>query len=119
VDKLLIIGTHGREDTERATIPFVLALTTMASGMDATLLLQVDAVNLAKKGYADDIKDPVFPPIKDLMTQFMEAGGKLMVCNPCMKARRIEPKDLLEGAIVVNAPTIVQELSEAKNVVSY
>jgi hypothetical protein len=27
--------------------------------------------------------------------------------------------DLLDGAIVVNAPTIVQELSEAKTFVSY
>ena len=36
-----------------------------------------------------------------------------------MKERGLEPSDPIEGAMVVNAPTIVKELGEAKNVVSY
>ena len=59
-----------------------------------------------------------FPPVKELMDQYMEAGGKLMVCNPCMKKRGLEAADLIEGVIVVNAPTIVKEMGEAKNAVS-
>ena len=118
-DKLLIVSTHSEDDPERATIPFVLGLTALSSGMESVILLQVMGVYMAKKGFAQNVVEHSFPPVKELMDQYMEAGGKLMVCNPCLKKRGLEAADLIEGAIVVNAPTIVKEMGEARNVVSY
>jgi predicted peroxiredoxin len=118
-DKIMIVSTHSEDDPERATIPFVLGLTALSSDMEAVILLQITGVYMAKKEFAKNVREPAFPPAKDLMDQFIAAGGKILVCNPCMKKRGIEPADLIEGVTVVNAPTIVKELGEAKNVVSY
>jgi predicted peroxiredoxin len=118
-DSVMIVSTHAEDDPERAIIPFVLGLTALSSGMEAVILLQIMGVYMAKKGYAKNVVVHTFPPVKELMDQYIEAGGRLLVCIPCMKKRGLEPADLIEGVTVVNAPTIVKELGEAKNVVSY
>jgi hypothetical protein len=52
------------------------------------------------------------------MERYMQAGEKLLVCNPRMKKRGLEPSDLMDGAIVVNVPSRVKELGEDKSVIS-
>jgi predicted peroxiredoxin len=119
MDRLLIVSTHSNDDPERATIPFVLGLTAVSQGKEAVVLLQIDGVWMARKGFAELVRDESFPPAAEMMNQFLEAGGRLLVCGPCAKKRRLEPADLIEGAVIVNAPTIVREMGEARNVVSY
>ena len=53
--KILIHTTHGKEDVERASLAAVVANTALNSAQDATLMLTIDGVWLATKGY-----DPVF-----------------------------------------------------------
>jgi predicted peroxiredoxin len=119
MEKLLIVSTHSNDDPERATIPFVLGLTALSQGKDAVVLLQIDGVWMARKGFAPLVREETFPPAVDMMNQFLEAGGRLLVCGPCAKKRRLEATDLIDGAVIVNAPTIVKEMGEAHNVVSY
>jgi predicted peroxiredoxin len=119
MDKVMFVSTHSEDDPERATIPFVLGLTALSSGMESVIVLQVMGVYMAKKGFAKNVVDHAFTPVQELIDQYLEAGGRLLVCNPCMKKRGLEASDLITGAVVVNAPTIVKELGEAKNVVSY
>lgn len=118
-DKLVIVSTHSEDDPERAIIPFVLGLTALSSGMESVIVLQVMGVYMAKKGFAQNVHEQAFPPVNELMDTYLESGGNILVCNPCMKKRGLEASDLIEGAVVVNAPTIVKEMGEAKNVVSY
>lgn len=119
MEKLLIICTHGEDNPEKATLPFVMAVTAFASGMEPVVALQSMGIYLAKKGYAKHVHEASFPPLEDLMTTFMEAGGKLLVCSPCMKKRGVDQGDLIEGSVVVNAPTLVKEIGEAKAVLTY
>ncbi len=76
-EKLILMCTHGPEDPERATIPFVMATTAQASDMDVVIGLQVDGVLLARKGVAETIAAPAFPPLKELMDIYLENGGKI------------------------------------------
>jgi predicted peroxiredoxin len=118
--KLVIICTHGVNDPERATIPFVMSTTAQAMDVEVVMGFQADAVTLATKGGADRVTAPSFPPLKDLVAAYCEAGGKLLVCGPCVQSRKIDPKnDLIEGASVVNAATFVKECLEATNVLNY
>jgi predicted peroxiredoxin len=119
LDKLVFILTHGEEDAEKATLPVVMAVTALASDIQATVVLQSSAVWLAKKGFARIIHENPFPPLVDLMGQFLDAGGRLLVCQPCLRKRNIEPGELIEGAVIVNAPTIIKEVAEATNVLTY
>ncbi|HXZ49390.1 MAG TPA: DsrE family protein [Usitatibacter sp.] len=119
-NKLVIMCTHGVDSPERATIPFVMATAAQACDVDVLMGFQADGVTLAVKGGADRVAAPSFPPLKDLFAAYVEAGGKLYVCGPCVNSRKIDPKkDLAEGATVVNAATFVKECTEATNVLVY
>lgn len=119
LEKLLIIATHAEDNPEKATLAFVVAVTAVASEMQPVVALQSMGVYLAKKGYAKMVCESSFPPIDELIDSYLSSGGRLLVCSPCMKKRGIAPEDLIEGAVVVNAPTLVKEISEAKAVLVY
>jgi uncharacterized protein involved in oxidation of intracellular sulfur len=119
MDRLLLVVTHATDDSERATVPFVIGTTALVSDMEATILLQMEGAWLAKKGQAQLVNDPAFPPLADLMGKFTEAGGRILVCGPCAKKRGLRQEDMVEGITIVNAPTIVKEIGEAKSVLVY
>ena len=50
--KLVFMVTHGPEDPERATIPFVLAVAAQAANVDVVMGFQVEGTLLLQKGCA-------------------------------------------------------------------
>lgn len=117
--KMVVIATHGDEDPERATIPFVMANAGLASDTDVSVILQTTGVNLAVKGYAKHVRAEAFPPLTDLVKNFIEMGGKLMVCAPCLKTRGITEDELIEGAKIIAAGTVVAETTGADATLVY
>jgi predicted peroxiredoxin len=87
-ERIVIIATHAEESPDKATIPFVMGSTALAMDVDVSIILQVTGVYLALKGYADHVHAAGFPPLLELQETFFEAGGKLLVCSPCMQARK-------------------------------
>ena len=59
-EKLFFMVTHGPEDPERATIPFVMATAAQASDVEVVMGFQVEGVLLVKKGVAEGIAAPPF-----------------------------------------------------------
>jgi len=119
-DKLAIVCTHGPEDPERATIPFVLATAAQASDVDVIMGFQVNGMLLAKKGCAEHVFAAGFPALKELIDAYVEAGGELYLCGPCVSSRKLDPaNDFIAGAKVVNAATFVKVFTEATNVLNY
>jgi predicted peroxiredoxin len=118
-EKLVFMATHGPSDPERATIPFVMALAAMASDVDVVVGLQADGVLLAARGWADGISAAEFPPMSKLLADYRELGGKLLVCNPCLKARRVDPADLADNAEIVAAARFIVEITSAKTTLTY
>ncbi len=119
-EKLVLMCTHALDDPERATIPLVMATAAQASDVEVVMGFQAEGVSIAKKGVAEQICAPAFPPLQQLLEAYLEAGGKLLVCGPCIKSRQIDPQqDFIAGATVVNAATFVKEVTEAHNVLVY
>ena len=118
-EKIVVIGTHGADDPERATLPFVAANAALAMDVQATAILQGSAVLLAAKGGADHVLAPELPPLKNLIGSFLEQGGQLLICTPCIKARQITPDMLIEGAKPIAAARVIQECTEAKATLNY
>ena len=58
----------------------------------------VEGVRLSQQGYADDIAEEGFAPLKDLMANFVKAGGKIWVCSPCFKRRKLDEAKLVAAA---------------------
>ena len=118
-EKLVIISTTGPENIEKATLPFVVATAAQTIDAQAVIILQASAVLLAKKGMAENVNANGFMPLKKLMDTFIELGGQLFVCAPCMKERLIQPTDLVEGSIVVAAGTVAEEVLSATSTLTY
>lgn len=118
-EKLVFICTHGPEDAELATIPFVLATAAQASDVDVLIGFQASGVLLVQQGIAEHIFAPGFPPLKELLDIYTEAGGELYACGPCVNSRHLTQAEFVAGAKVVNAATFVKEFTEATNVLVY
>ena len=118
-EKLVFMVTHGPDDPERATIPFVMGCAALASDVEAVLGFQADGVILTRKGEADHVEATPFPPLATLLDNFRELGGSLLVCSPCMQMRDIRPEDLVEGAEIVAAARFVAEITSATNSLVY
>jgi predicted peroxiredoxin len=118
-EELVIMVTHGPEDAELATIPFVMACAALASDVDAVLGFQGEGVRLVHEGVAEKVHAPEFPPLDELLRTFRELGGSLLPCSPCLKAREIPAEALVEGAEVVAAARFVAEITSATNSLVY
>ena len=119
-EKILYIGTCADDDPEKASMPFVMACAALAMDIKATIALQGTAVYLAQKGYVDKMPPGGgFPPMTELLANFMELGGELKVCVPCMKIRNIEESELVEGSKTTAAGALNIEAIEAKAVMVY
>ncbi len=118
-EKLVIMVTHGPEDPERATIPFVMAAAAVASDVEVVMGFQADGVRLVRQGVAEKIEAPEFMPLINLMNDIRELGGKLLVCGPCINSRQIAPEALVKGAEVVAAARFVAEITSATNSLVY
>lgn len=117
--QLVMMVTNGPENPELATIPFVMAVTAQASDVDVLMGFQGNGVMLTVKGMADHVAASGFPPLKDLLKTYIEAGGKIYVCGPCVGSRKIAQQDMVEGATIVGAATFVAECVAATNVLVY
>lgn len=118
-EKIVYIVTHGAEDPERATFPFMLATAAQAMEVEAVVALQGTSVFLAKKGFLDHVSAAGLPPLKKLVETFISEGGKLLVCVPCIRERKIEECDLIEGAATTAAAALNQEILTANATLVY
>ena len=119
-EKIMLICTHAGDNPEKAAIPFVMGNAALALDVKALVVLQGDGVYLAKKGYAENLLKPGgFEALPKLMSSFMELGGELKVCVPCIKARNIQESDLIEGSQTTAAGVLITESLKADAVFTY
>lgn len=76
-------------------------------------------MRLSQQGVAESIHEEGFAPLKDLMNSFLEAGGKIFVCSPCFKKRKLEEDKLIDGALIVGGAKLVEFMSDGCPSLSY
>jgi len=118
-EKIVYIVTHGGEDPERASLPFVLANAAQVMEVEAVVALQGTAVFLATDHCLEHVFAAGLPPLKELVDNFLEAGGRLLVCTPCIKERQIKESQLFKGAIPIAAAALTQEILSANATLVY
>lgn len=117
--KLCISLTHAKNDTDKSTVAFVVANAAVASDQQTLVFLSTEGVRHAVQGYADDIHEEGFAALKDLMANFVKAGGVIWVCSPCFKKRGLDETQLVTGATIVGGAKLVEYLSDGTPCVSY
>lgn len=117
--KFCVSLTFGKDNTDKATVAFVIANAAVASDKDVVVFLSIEGVNLSQQGYADNIHEEGFAPLKELITNFTNAGGKILVCSPCFKKRKLDDGKLIGGATIVGGAKLVEFLSEGTPTICY
>jgi predicted peroxiredoxin len=107
---LLVFCSYGKEDPEKATLPLIVGNVAVTADQQATVFLTSEAVWIATKGYAEGITKEGFTPLKEIMDSFVANGGKIWACGACTKPRGITEADLIEGAQLVTAANLVEQL---------
>ena len=118
-NRVCVSLTHAKDNADKATVAFVVANAALGSGKETLVFLSVEAVRLSQKGYAEDIHEEGFAPLRELMDNFAKAGGTMYVCAPCFKKRKLDDQNLVAGAAVVGGAKLVEFLSEGSPCVSY
>jgi len=117
--KFCVSLTHAKDNRDKATVAFVVANAAVASSQNTMVFLSTEAVRLCQKGYADDIHEEGFAPLRELMENFVKAGGMIYVCSPCFKRRKLDEGSLVAGATIVGGAKLVEFLADGTPSVSY
>ncbi len=118
-EKILCNCTHGKEDPERATLPFVAANVAATAGQQAFVVCTIEAVWLGTEGGTAGIVAPGLPPLSELYDEFVGNGGQVWLCGACTKPRGITDDHLAKGATIVGAAKIIEELVAGAKAVSF
>ena len=118
-NKFCVSISHAKDNTDKATVGFVVANAAVGSGKETLVFLSVEGVRLAQKGYANDMHEEGFAPLRELMENFAKAGGTIYVCSPCFKKRKLDENNLVAGASIVGGAKLVEFLSDGSPCVSY
>ena len=118
-EKLIFNCTHGKEDPERATLPFVAANIAATAGQDSVVLCTIEGVWLGTEGGTDGITSPGLPALSDLFAEFVENGGQVWLCGACTKPRNIGEDGLAKGAAIVGAAKVVEEVIAGARTIAF
>ena len=112
--------TECKTNGDKATLGFVVANAALGSDKDTLVFLSADGVWAAVKGEMEKVDEGApFAPLRELVAKFVGAGGKIMVCSPCMKKRGITEDMLIDGAAPAGGAALVEWLSNGSPCVAY
>lgn len=117
--KFCVSLTCAKDDTDKATVAFVVASAALGSEKETVVFLSTEGVRLSQKGYADDVHEEGFAALKELMDNFAKGGGTILTCAPCFKKRGLDENNLIPGAKVVGGAALVEFLSGGAPCISY
>jgi predicted peroxiredoxin len=117
--KFCVSLTHAKNDADKATVAFVVANAAVASDKDTVVFLSIEGVRLCQQGYAEDVHEEGFAPLRELMASFIKAGGNIWVCSPCFKKRKLDEGKLIPGATIVGGAKLVEFTSAGAPCISY
>jgi predicted peroxiredoxin len=97
----------------------VVANAAVASDKETAVFLSIEGVRLSQRGYADDVHVDGFAPLAELISRYMEAGGRILACASCFKKHGLDEGQLIDGASVVSSAALVEFMSGGVSSVSY
>jgi len=117
--KLVIVNSRGFDD-ERSSVAWSIANTAVVSGMDVTVFLVAAGVDWVRKGAMDVARlNPLDPTMNDMIGNFVESGGKILVCPPCAKVRGYAEDSLIDAAIIAGAPVMLEEIQQGASALTF
>jgi predicted peroxiredoxin len=111
--------TCGKDNPERATLPFIVANVAASADRPAIVLLTIEGAWIATKGYAEGIHKEGFQPLREIIDSFLTNGGQIWACGACTKPRGISEEQLIPGAKIVTAAMVVEAMINGASVLAF
>jgi predicted peroxiredoxin len=102
--------SYWKDDPERMILPLVAGNTAAIAGQRAIVFCTMDAVWIGTQGGIDGIELEGFPDPAALLPEYLENGGEVWLCQTCAKPRGITEDTLVDGARIVGAAKLVEEV---------
>ncbi|MBV1903554.1 MAG: DsrE family protein [Marinosulfonomonas sp.] len=104
---ILINNSFGKDDTAKASVPFIVGGASAARDGQTAMFLTHGAIYTATKGGNEGVRAEGFAPLEDLVQGYIGNGGILWVCKACADAKGVTADDLIEGAEIAGAGHIL------------
>jgi predicted peroxiredoxin len=111
--------TCGKDNPERATLPFIVGNVAASADQPAIVLLTIEGVWVATKGYAEGIHKEGFQPLREIIDSFVANGGQIWACGACTKPRGITEEQLIPGARIVTAAMVVEAMAKGAATIAF
>jgi predicted peroxiredoxin len=99
----LVVMISSGIDHEKSSVGFTIACGGITAGLRVCVFLTSAGVDLVRKNGTDLTQVAPLDPLRTLIRDFMERGGKIWACPPCVKTRGYSQDDLLPGVEIVGA----------------
>ena len=116
--ELVVVMTHG-PDEELSSVAFTIANGGMTAGLTVSVFLTSSAVDVARRRAADMTHVEPLEPLAALVEDFLNRGGTLWACTPCVKARGYDEGDLIEGVVVTGASPMHERIKAGAATLSF
>lgn len=116
--ELVVLMTKG-PDEELSSVGFTIANGGMTAGLDVSIFLTGSAVDIVRRKAADMTHVHPLEPLASLVKDFIDRGGTLWACSPCVKARGYEDGDLIDGVVVTGASPMHERIKAGAGTLSF
>ena len=116
--RLVVMITHGT-DHELSSVGFTIANGGITAGLKVSVFLTSAGVDLVRRGAIETTQVAPLEPLAALVKDFLQRGGTLWACTPCVKARGYTQDHLIEGTIITGASVMHDELKAGAATLSF
>jgi len=105
----VLIGlTNGADEPENVLIAYLMGVEALRAGKEAVMWLTKDGINVAIDGFVEGVDVPGAPNISDLHDEYVNSGGRFLVCPVCVKVRGEVGATWTKNAEVAGAPAVYE-----------
>jgi predicted peroxiredoxin len=105
--KFMVMINHSTDDHDRANLALGFVAGMLIEEIDVVITLMFEGALLGKKGVAETLVGRNMTPGKEIIPLILEAKVPINVCAPCAKTMGVGEADLVPGAKIVTAPTVI------------
>lgn len=115
---LVVMITRGT-DHELSSVGFTIANGGLTAGLRVSIFLTSAGVDLVRKRASDTTQVSPLEPLAQLIADFLQRGGALWACTPCVKARGYTENDLIDGVVITGASKVHELIKQGAATLSF
>ncbi len=119
-DKKVLIGlVHGSDEPENVLLAYLMGVEALRLDKEVVMWLTKNGIEIAVEGFAAGVDIPGAPSVAELHDEYVNSGGRFLVCPVCVKLRGLEEAVWTSNAEVKGAPAVYEFTTGGALTLSY